>query len=385
MKKRYAFRVGIISAVLLCIIAVLLVWKSSLFLKVKGYQLVGEFDNVGGLLPGSEVRFRGYRVGKIFKVSPDVDKIRVYFSVSDETKLPRGSRLRVVFDGLVGERFLSITPPSLVSMTTPLLKAGDRLEGYSSPGLADAVEVAVANMNHTEAILRQFRTIFTSDQAVGNIYNILGALDTLTQHLSAISKKVQSGNDIENMHAILENVKQISLSLKEMTRQATAKQLIGDIGRTVKNVTSISEGIHTLTHPPITPVSKLGLEYATQAQRVYYIGEVDWMLNNSFLRTTLSNRSGDASLMAAQLGTALHPKITGRAGFLYAKPGVGIDITPIKGTVLSADMYQNKDVQLELNARFQVSKDGILQMNVRKDAESDRSLSTISLGILYKF
>ena len=70
MQDRTALKVGIATFLMTIAIAALLVWKSSIHLKATGYQLVGKFQYVSGLLNGAEVRYRGVNVGKVFSIKP---------------------------------------------------------------------------------------------------------------------------------------------------------------------------------------------------------------------------------------------------------------------------------------------------------------------------
>ena len=65
-----ALRVGAVTLAMLLVISGLIVWKSGALLKAKGYRIVGEFSEVGGLLSGAEVRYRGYPIGRVDNIVP---------------------------------------------------------------------------------------------------------------------------------------------------------------------------------------------------------------------------------------------------------------------------------------------------------------------------
>ena len=106
--KENTVLVGLFASIILFILSFLLIWQSNLFIRVSGYELVGRFDSVGGLLTQSEVRFRGYRVGRVVDIQPKKDAILVRFSVTHDVQIPNGSSLRVIFDGLVGEKYVEV-------------------------------------------------------------------------------------------------------------------------------------------------------------------------------------------------------------------------------------------------------------------------------------
>ena len=97
-------KVGFVSFLMLSMIGALMMWQSTLLMRASGYELKGEFQNINGLLNGAEVRYRGFKVGRVSKVSPGPKKILVSFYVKDDIEVPQGSELRVIFDGLIGEK-----------------------------------------------------------------------------------------------------------------------------------------------------------------------------------------------------------------------------------------------------------------------------------------
>jgi len=82
MSKTSPFKVGIFSILMVVVITSLLIWKSGILIKATGYNLIGEFEHVNGLLNGAAVSYRGYKVGTVSKVIPGPKSIKVtYFEI----------------------------------------------------------------------------------------------------------------------------------------------------------------------------------------------------------------------------------------------------------------------------------------------------------------
>lgn len=79
---------------------------------VKGYNLAANFMKVGGLTIGSDVRINGIKVGTVTAQSLNADDytVKVDFSISSNVKLPKDSIVAIVSDGLMGDKFVKITP-----------------------------------------------------------------------------------------------------------------------------------------------------------------------------------------------------------------------------------------------------------------------------------
>lgn len=79
---------------------------------IKGYHLSANFMKVGGLTIGSDVRINGIKVGTVTAQSLNADDytVKVDFSISSDIKLPKDSVVAIVSDGLMGDKFVKITP-----------------------------------------------------------------------------------------------------------------------------------------------------------------------------------------------------------------------------------------------------------------------------------
>ena len=88
---------------------------------VDGYTLIGKFDRIDGLTEGSDVRLSGIKIGTVTKQSLDPKTYLAVLSltVRPEVKLPRDSSARIASDGLLGDKYLSITPGGDDAMLPP--------------------------------------------------------------------------------------------------------------------------------------------------------------------------------------------------------------------------------------------------------------------------
>ncbi len=79
---------------------------------VKGYTVTAKFLKVGGLTVGSDVRINGIKVGTVIAQSLDnADyNAEIKMSLTSDIKLPDDSEVAIVSDGLMGDKFIKITP-----------------------------------------------------------------------------------------------------------------------------------------------------------------------------------------------------------------------------------------------------------------------------------
>ena len=75
------------------------------------YNLRAKFLKAGGINIGNDVKMRGVKIGVISGVSLDKDYFAVVdFKVYENIKIPKESTVKVASDGILGNKYLSISP-----------------------------------------------------------------------------------------------------------------------------------------------------------------------------------------------------------------------------------------------------------------------------------
>ena len=89
-----------------------------------GYQLVGTFEHAGqGLIPGSDVKYRGVNVGEVDSITLVDRQAEIRFTLDPDFRLPEGAEIVVRPKTIFGEKFLDITFPE--GSDGPYLEDGD--------------------------------------------------------------------------------------------------------------------------------------------------------------------------------------------------------------------------------------------------------------------
>jgi phospholipid/cholesterol/gamma-HCH transport system substrate-binding protein len=89
------------------------------------YQVVGKFDNIGGLKPKAPVKSAGVVVGRVEAIVFD-DKsfqARVTMDLENRYQFPKDSSLKILTSGLLGEQYIGIE----AGADEKLLAAGDTI------------------------------------------------------------------------------------------------------------------------------------------------------------------------------------------------------------------------------------------------------------------
>ncbi|MBR1944488.1 MAG: outer membrane lipid asymmetry maintenance protein MlaD [Alphaproteobacteria bacterium] len=80
--------------------------------KIKdGYNIFARFEDVSGLTEGADVKINGIKVGIVNKLSLDKEdySARADLTIKNEYKIPEDSSLSISTDGLMGNKFISIS------------------------------------------------------------------------------------------------------------------------------------------------------------------------------------------------------------------------------------------------------------------------------------
>ena len=97
------------------------------------YDLRAKFLKAGGVVIGNDVKMRGVKIGVIKNVSLDKDFFAVIdFSVYNEVDVPKDSSVKIASDGILGNKYLSITPSGDLDKLLSEKEEIKKVEDYES-------------------------------------------------------------------------------------------------------------------------------------------------------------------------------------------------------------------------------------------------------------
>lgn len=86
--------------------------KSAKIKSAGGYHLIAKFENVDGIASGSDVKISGVKIGTIEDQFLDQKDFRatLKLNIDQHVKLPSDTSAKISSEGLLGSKYLSITP-----------------------------------------------------------------------------------------------------------------------------------------------------------------------------------------------------------------------------------------------------------------------------------
>ncbi|MFB1295630.1 virulence factor Mce family protein [Mycobacterium sp. pW049] len=206
--RHTALKLGAASLVLLTFTAVIIVVFGQLRFD-RTHTYLAKFSNASGIRPGQFVRAAGVEVGKVGDIHLDADghTIVVAFDVDESLPLDEGTRARIRYADLIGNRFLELEQGPIDTPAAPLMPGGVIPVERTQPALdLDALiggfEPLFKSLDpdKVNTIARSLITVFQGQG--GTINDILIQAGQLTQTLAQRDRVI--GEVISNLNVLLQ-------------------------------------------------------------------------------------------------------------------------------------------------------------------------------------
>jgi phospholipid/cholesterol/gamma-HCH transport system substrate-binding protein len=244
------FKVGIFVFVGLAMLGALLVQFGRLGEGFKTYYpLTVRFNNASGLLKGSDVLLAGARIGKVAdgpRLVREGDGVAVPLKIYDYVKVPEGTKFTVGSSGLLGDRFVVVTPPP--GQPTAYLPPNSYVNGTRETGIDDLTQQGGALVGDLRTTVQKLNQDTLSAQNMENLKSSMEHLNQATSALAESSKKLDGV--IEQADSTMASAKQAADGLqnaiadtRKVLRSATqGKGLVA----TLLNDQSLANDLHAL-------------------------------------------------------------------------------------------------------------------------------------------
>lgn len=252
MKKNYFTRE--VKVGLMAVVAVFVLYFGLNFLKgidifspVSYYY--ARYENIGGLVPSSPVFVKGFKVGQVEQIKYDFSKKEsfvVKISVSKNISLPKGTKIELYDDGLMGGKAVQLVfEPILVSQE--MHQPGDTIESKVGIGLmaqlsGDLVPKIESITSQADSLIRSVRVLVENK----NLNKSIESIQQTTANLAVSSSQLKKmmNNDVPrilgDVSVITTNFKQVSGTLKTIDYAGT----FASVNHTISNLNLITDKIN---------------------------------------------------------------------------------------------------------------------------------------------
>ena len=389
-------KVGSVSILAFIMLAYMIVHLGNFTFSDKGYQLKAVFGQVNGLKQGNVLRYAGVDVGQVKEIVTSPEGVVVTFSINPGVKIPEGSTFRIGSDGLIGEKHINISPPSI---TRGFLSPNDVVKGEDVQGLDQLIASTDRVLAEVHQLVKSMNEVLGDDKVKramkdtilnakelthnlnvmsaalarmaqnneGNVNSMLGNLSAMSETLRNVAGRVDAmltavdndGQTVRDLRETIHNIKTTSGRIENMaialegvvTDPETAK----NIKETLRNARAVSEKANKMLTKVEAISAKTGVEMLYDNKTGKYRSNVDIKINTSPEEFAVIgvNGIGDGNKGNLQVGKG-NEQFSARAGIIDSKAGVGVDAKVGEQLRLSVDVYDPNDVRVKLRTQYQL-------------------------------
>jgi phospholipid/cholesterol/gamma-HCH transport system substrate-binding protein len=177
------------------------------------YQLTVRFGDASGLLTNSDVLLAGAKIGRVAggpRLVRDGPGVYVPLRIFDYVKIPVGSKFTVGSSGLLGDRFVTVTPPAGAPSGYILKDAF--VDGTRETGFDDLTRQGSELVGDVHTTVKKLNEETLSAQNMENLKASMEHLNQATSALAESSKKLDVV--IEQADSTMASAKQAADSLQ---------------------------------------------------------------------------------------------------------------------------------------------------------------------------
>jgi phospholipid/cholesterol/gamma-HCH transport system substrate-binding protein len=244
------FKVGIFVFVGLAMLGALLVQFGRLGEGFKTYYaLTVRFSNASGLLKGSDVLLAGARIGKVAggpRLVREGDGVAVPLKIYDYVKVPEGTKFTVGSSGLLGDRFVVVTPPP--GQPKAYLPPNAYIDGTRETGIDDLTREGGALVSDLRGTVQKLNQETLSSENMQNLKSSMEHLNQATSALAESSKKLdgvigQADSTMASAKKAADTLQDAIADTRKVVRSATqGKGLVA----TLLNDQQLANDLHAL-------------------------------------------------------------------------------------------------------------------------------------------
>ena len=285
MKTSRLFWIGLIFV--LCGVAFVagLLFIQDISIKKSKYTFTVMFENVQGLHVGDQVDMLGKKIGKVTKTRFMAQKIAVELAIDNSFSfsIPIDSKIEVKSEGIIGSKFISITPGF---NRKDYILPGTIVEGLREFDLTEIAPDIVPMTQDLSAFSRQLKAILGKEEGdkirltIKNIESFTAQLDSLI-----------SAKDKNHFQTTMKNMRDVTVELKEGINKEIDK--LAHMLNSFKAVTDKSDELSTT----ISELRKSSESFSSATQKLDMLltkmengeGTLGKLMNNDTLHENMNS------------------------------------------------------------------------------------------------
>lgn len=409
MKWSTEAKVGLFTVIGLCLFAACVIFLGRLELfQPPQMQIIGEFQSVTGLKTGNQIKYSGVAVGRVTDMEVTAKGVTLTMEIKEDTEIPVDSEFILANDGILGDKFIQITPGHSKSY----LKDGDKIRGdgqsdidktmkqatvlmeeinktvgsinniigdvQTQTSLRNALRTTESIANNTAELTARMNQMVAANE--GNLNEITANMANITRNMTDVTQQLDTsltelngdGQAASDMRAILSNLKTTTTSLNNMAASmegvVTDPQSSKDIKETLHNTAQLTTKLNRLTGGDVDSRDDSGKKYPFKAsanmELLYnttlnkYNPNADFRLQFGKSMFTLgATNIGDDSHLELTYGKFVADDLLFRGGLFDGDVGIGLDYGLNGPFAISAAVMDLNDTRYRIRSEIRLFED----------------------------
>ena len=292
MEVSRLFWIGLIAVLSIITFVIGIFYLQDISIRKSNYSFTVLFENVQGLNVGDQVDMLGKKIGKVSQTRIMGQKIAVELSIDNSFafSIPIDSKIEVKSEGLIGSKFISITPGF---NTKEYILPGKTVEGLREFDFSEITPGIVPLTQDLSAFARRLKATLGEEekdkirQTIQNIESLTAELDTFVHNY----RNIVSDKDRKNFQGFMKNLNGAVKDLKYGVNKEIGK--VDGMLNDLKQVTDKSDEISTA----ITELKNSSASFANASKKLDNIlakiengeGSMGKLISDSTLHNNMNN------------------------------------------------------------------------------------------------
>lgn len=277
-------RVGIVVAIAAIILFLGIIWIKEYRFNVERYKYGVLFPNVGALGVGDPVTVLGVKKGTVESIILSGGDVLVTFNLTTDVKLKKDSKFTVMNIGLMGERFIDVSPghsPELLDLSRPV-------EGFYDTGIPEVMGMAGQMLDEIRRLVAHLEGIFGTEWSQESFKETIKDLRRLSSDLVTLLDRNK-----DKLEKAATDLSYTSSEIKDLVDKNKEK-----LQSSVDNFTASSAKLDTIT----TTLSSLSISLKNLTQKIESgEGTLGKLVNDSTLYNDIRKTTNNLDELIADI------------------------------------------------------------------------------------
>lgn len=230
--KNIEIRVGLIIISSLIIFVGTVLWIQGYRYGQENIDVYAIFDEVGSLSKGDPVMISGLRKGKVQQLSLNERGVLVEFTISSDVRLKEDASATVKNIGLMGERFLAVTPGKSetdMDLVNPII-------GSYDTGIPEVMGMMGEMISELRNLVLSLKHSIASEDNLGKLSGTIANMERVTESLADYMDRNRDKLDQSAQNFLTASQAFRKIAVNNEKRIDT---LMSDLGSTVAGIDSV--------------------------------------------------------------------------------------------------------------------------------------------------